>query len=171
MQIPKFYFLLLCLVLLSSCGARKRAGVSSSEKAKTSKIESSAENEQVVRIIENAKDFLGTRYRYGGASRKGMDCSGLIYTAFLMEEIPLPRTSRDLSLLGYRLNLDEVLAGDLLFFETNKNRKVINHVGLVVGVNSGIIHFIHSSTSRGVIISQLTQNYWREHFVMARRIL
>lgn len=171
MRIPKLFFLLLCLMLLSSCGARKRAGVSSSETIKDLRIESSAENPQISRIIDNAQNFLGTAYQYGGTTRKGMDCSGLIYTAFLMEDIALPRTSRDIALLGNRLDLGEVLEGDLLFFETNKNRRVINHMGLVVAVQNDVIHFIHSTTSRGVIISQLTQNYWREHFVMARRVL
>ena len=168
MRFQKLLFLLLCLVLLSSCGARKRVA---SERDEIRKTESSAENKQIARIIENAENFLGTKYKYGGTTRKGIDCSGLIYTAFLMEDIALPRTSRDISLLGNRLDLEEVLEGDLLFFETNKNRSVINHMGLVVAVQNNVIHFIHSTTSRGVIISQLTQNYWREHFVMARRIL
>ena len=99
-----------------------------------------------------------------------MDCSGLVYISFLKEDIPMPRTSRDLSLKGRRLYLKEVSPGDLLFFETNKKRRVINHVGLVVEVTDEI-RFIHSSTSRGVIISSLENNYWKSNFVMARRVL
>jgi len=76
-----------------------------------------------------------------------------------------------MSLEGERLSLGDVNIGDLLFFETSKNRKVINHVGLVVEIQPGHIWFIHSSTSKGVIISSLADNYWFEHFVMARRVI
>ena len=75
-----------------------------------------------------------------------------------------------MSLRGDRLNLDEVSIGDLLFFETNKKKKVINHVGLIVDLAEDAILFIHSTTSRGVIISSMNEDYWRDHFVMARRV-
>lgn len=123
------------------------------------------------KIVEFAREYEGTRYKYGGTDKRGMDCSGLVYISFLEEGIPLPRTSRDMSLLGQRLYLEEVSVGDLLFFETNKNRKVINHVGLVVEVNNNGIYFIHSSTSRGVIITSLSEAYWNNNFVMARRVI
>ena len=122
------------------------------------------------KVTENAKEFLGVRYKYGGTTKKGMDCSGLVYTSFQKENIPIPRTSRGMSLLGKRLFLKEVQIGDLLFFETNKNKKVINHVGLVINIAPDDVSFIHSTTSRGVIISSLNQEYWQSHFVMARRI-
>ena len=128
-------------------------------------------NQKVHKIVNTAKKFEGTRYKYGGTDKKGMDCSGLIYVSFLEEGISLPRTSRAMSLQGERLYLKEVSVGDLLFFETNKNRKVINHVGLVVKVASEGIYFIHSSTSRGVIISSLSEPYWQNNFVMARRVI
>lgn len=123
------------------------------------------------RIVEKALEFEGTRYKYGGTDEKGMDCSGLIYVSFLDQGISMPRTSRDMSLLGNRLFLKQVAAGDLLFFETSKNRKVINHVGLVVRVTPHEIFFIHSSSSRGVIISSLSEPYWSENFVMAKRVI
>lgn len=126
---------------------------------------------KIANIITTAKRFEGTRYKYGGTTKRGMDCSGLIYTAFIEEDISMPRTSRAMSLEGERLYIKEVEPGDLLFFETNKNKKVINHVGLVVDIYAQQIFFIHASTSSGVIISSLSENYWNEHFVMARRVL
>ena len=94
-----------------------------------------------------------------------------MYISFQENDIALPRTSRAMSLQGERLYLKDVTVGDLLFFETDKNRKVINHVGLVVDISQGDILFIHSTTSQGVIISKLSENYWNNTFVMARRII
>ena len=172
-------------LLLSSCGASRKR-ISNVEKTSRERTEIKTQREEIVEeieeergvgtrlaleISENAKTFLGTKYRYGGTTTEGMDCSGLIYTAFLEENIELPRISREMSLLGSRLYLREVGVGDLLFFETDKNRKVINHVGLVVETREEEIFFIHSSSSQGVIISSLKNPYWEEHFVMARRLL
>jgi len=134
-------------------------------------IEKSVEEKKASKITDGALKFEGTPYKYGGTSKKGMDCSGLVYTAFLEEDFSLPRSSRAMSLEGERLNLAEVGEGDLLFFETNKRRKVINHVGLVVGFNDEEILFIHSTTSRGVIVSNFSEAYWKNAFVMARRVL
>lgn len=167
----KFRLKLITLIIsglaLTSCGSSRSKVITQKTETSTS-IEPG--NKQVNNIISHALEFEGTRYKYGGTTKKGMDCSGLIYTSFLKEDIPMPRTSRDLSLKGRRLYLKEVSPGDLLFFETNKKRPVINHVGLVVEVDNDI-KFIHSSTSRGVIISSLEENYWKSNFVMARRVL
>lgn len=165
---------------LTSCGSsRSRVITTKKEQNKTEEVTqvydrnpaAEPENKMVFKVVHTAKKFEGTRYKYGGTDKKGMDCSGLIYRSFLEEGIPLPRTSRAMSLEGKRLYLKEVSVGDLLFFETNKNRKVINHVGLVVDVNDDGIYFIHSSTSRGVIISSLSESYWYNNFVMARRVI
>jgi cell wall-associated NlpC family hydrolase len=128
-------------------------------------------NRRVYKITENALRFKGTKYKYGGTTENGMDCSGLVFTSFLEENVELPRSSRGMSLEGERLSLEDVNIGDLLFFETNKKKKVINHVGLVVEIQPGHILFIHSSTSKGVIISSLADDYWFDHFVMARRVI
>jgi len=176
----KFSIILLIAALFTSCGSsRKRIITSKEEYRKTEEVspkykhDPNAEpvDKKAFKVVRTAKKFEGTRYKYGGTDKKGMDCSGLIYVSFLEEGIPLPRTSRDMSLQGDRLYLKEVSVGDLLFFETNKNRKVINHVGLVVEVNEDGIYFIHSSTSRGVIISSLSESYWYNNFVMARRVI
>ena len=180
MKSLKILLLLLFSLLLASCGAKKKAttdkpvevtNYSRPKNPETIVVKEEPEDDkQLFAVIETAIGFLGTDYKYGGATEKGMDCSGLIYTAFLQQDIALPRSSRDMSLLGKRLNLTEVGTGDLLFFETDKKKKVINHVGLVVELNEQKIYFIHSTTSRGVIISALDEGYWQEHFVMARRI-
>ena len=115
--------------------------------------------------------FKGTRYKFGGTTRKGMDCSGLVYVSFQSENISLPRVSRDMATQGRRIKLSQVDKGDLVFFKTSKNRKTINHVGLVVDAGRGNIKFIHSTSSRGVIISSLDERYWNDAFVEVRRII
>lgn len=182
MKALKLTFLILVFTL-TSCGTRKALIIPSEEKVEVQKqeyasipdfieIEDEAEiAREEYSVIDHALKFLGTKYKYGGTSPEGMDCSGLVYTAFLTQEISLPRSSRDMALLGEELPLDQVKTGDLLFFETDRRKKVINHVGLVVELEGDNIYFIHSSTSRGVIVSALNENYWRNHFVMARRIL
>ncbi|MEZ4792742.1 MAG: C40 family peptidase [Gelidibacter sp.] len=123
------------------------------------------------KIIDYAMTFDGVRYKYGGTTKKGMDCSGLVTTAFGSEGISLPRSSSDIALSGNWIDLKEVQKGDLLFFATNKKSRNINHVALVTYVNEGQVEFIHATTSAGVIVSSLADRYWYFAFVQARRVL
>ena len=155
--------------ILISCGSSKSTSSSKSTKVeKTSKGNFSKTSES---IVSYAKTFKGTRYKFGGTSKKGMDCSGLVYTSFLKEDISLPRVSRDMAKKGKRISNDKISKGDLVFFKTNKNKNVINHVGLVVESKRGNILFIHSTSSRGVIISSLDEKYWRNAFVEGRKVI
>lgn len=122
-------------------------------------------------VIEHAFTFEGTRYKFGGTTKEGMDCSGLVFTAFHHENVILPRISRDMAKKGTAVTLPEVTKGDLVFFITGSKKKTINHVGIVVEVKPKEILFIHTSTSQGVIISSLEENYWKNAFVEARRII
>ncbi|NER14789.1 NlpC/P60 family protein [Leptobacterium flavescens] len=133
--------------------------------------EDAEELEKADNIINTALAFRGTRYKYGGTTSKGMDCSGLIYVSFKEHSVPLQRTSYMMAKQGKQIKLKEVKKGDLLFFNTNKSRKRINHVGLVVTVDKQGIKFIHATTSRGVLISSLKEGYWNYAFIEARRIL
>ena len=72
---------------------------------------------------------------------------------------------------GRKIKLNDVKKGDLLFFRTNKKNSRINHVGLVVDIHKNDIRFIHSTTSRGVIVSSIKEGYWNYAFVEARRVL
>jgi len=145
------------LSVLVSCGGSKRA-VTTSTKAR--------------QIADYAKNYINTPYRYGGKTRQGMDCSGLIYQSFLHHKKLLPRTTKELSKYGRKIKLKHVRVGDLLFFKTSKKLfGDINHVGLVVKSNGHGIQFIHSTTSRGVIITSLQEQYWFDAFKLARRVL
>lgn len=121
-------------------------------------------------IIEFAKTFQGTRYKYGGTTKAGMDCSGLICTAFQRENISLPRASREMATQGVPVSLKNIEKGDLIFFKTS-SRNVISHVGLVVEANNNEVKFIHSTTQAGVIISSLDETYWKKAFAEVRRVI
>ncbi|MBG6133625.1 cell wall-associated NlpC family hydrolase [Aquimarina sp. EL_43] len=166
-------FYLLIIIALTSCGSSsKNKAVISSKNRTTAKVKTtrSPNSKKIKSIVSYAKTFGGTRYKFGGTTRKGMDCSGLVYTSFKKENIILPRTSKTMATQGKAISLKKVNVGDLLFFKTNKRKNVISHVGLVVETK-GVIKFIHASTSRGVIISSLDEKYWNKCFAGARRVL
>ena len=121
-------------------------------------------------LISKAAENIGTRYRSGGTSKEGFDCSGLMCSTFGSFDIKLPRTSREQSSVGTRINTSEAQKGDLIFFKTN-GRGQINHVGMVVEVCEGEIKFIHSSTSNGVIISSTKERYYEKNFSQINRVL
>ncbi|WP_406682910.1 C40 family peptidase [Seonamhaeicola sp. MEBiC1930] len=122
-------------------------------------------------IINFANQFKGVRYKWGGTTKSGMDCSGLVYESFRAYEVYLPRISRDMAKKGKKIKLKEVQKGDLLFFKTKNRRNAINHVGLIVDIINNDIKFIHATSSKGVIISGLNETYWNKAFVEARSIL
>jgi len=123
----------------------------------------------VEQLINAATDNLGARYRSGGSSPEGFDCSGFIFYTFSKFDIILPRSSNEMSNLGTVLNSNEIKKGDLIFFRTN-GRKVINHVGMVVEILEDEIKFIHSATSKGVIISSTKEPYYNRTFAQVNRV-
>ncbi len=164
--------ILLLTLFLASCGSSKKSTTYKKKTRTTKTVKTTSSTAGTAgKIIKYAKTFEGTRYKFGGTTKKGMDCSGLVYTSFAKENITLPRISRDMAEQGSRVSLLKVEEGDLVFFQTNKSKNVINHVGLVVYNKSGVLKFIHSTTSRGVIISDISEAYWNDAFVQARRIL
>lgn len=122
-------------------------------------------------ILERGMSLIGTRYRFGGTSEAGFDCSGFIGYLFREEAgMNLPRSTREM------INVDAPLVsrsklepGDLLFFATNGRRGRVSHAGIYLGDNQ----FIHSSSRRsgGVRIDSLGDSYWSKTFIEAKRAL
>lgn len=166
----KIYLLLFLSLCLTNCKSSKRT-VSKKEKTTSRKTITTSTSKEIKNIIAHAKSFEGTRYKYGGDSKRGMDCSGLVVTAFMKEDVKLPRTTADLSKTGDWIDVKAVKEGDLLFFATKKNSRKINHVGIVTKSRPGYVEFIHSTTSKGVIRSTLSERYWYLAYVQARRIM
>lgn len=124
----------------------------------------------VNQLIVNATENIGTRYRSGGTSKAGFDCSGLMICTFSNFDIKLPRSSIEQSRIGMKVGTDEAKKGDLIFFKTN-GRRQINHVGMVVEVVDGEIKFVHSSTHGGVMISSTKEPYYQRAFSQVNRVL
>lgn len=123
-------------------------------------------------IIDSASENLGIRYKTAGTTKNGFDCSGLVFATFSKHDISVPRTSYNQAKEGISLgkNLNEAKKGDLIFFKTN-GRSQINHVGIVTEVKDGEVLFIHTSTSKGVIISSTKEPYYQKTFTQLNRIL
>lgn len=114
-----------------------------------------------------AMRLLGTPYRYGGSSpEEGFDCSGLVqYSSKKTLGVNLPRRSVEQASMGSRLSLDEVQAGDLLFFNTSGEAN--SHVGIYLGQT----YFVHAPSSGGAVrVEDYRLDYWQKRFSDARRI-
>jgi len=118
-------------------------------------------------VIEYAKKFLGTPYRYASADPgKGFDCSGFVHFVFKNYDIDLPRGSREYQSLGRALKPEEFKVGDVLVFYGYRDSDHIGHVGIICEANGMKSRFIHSSSGKayGVTISELGSEMYTRRF-------
>ena len=127
-------------------------------------------DERIITLIDSAYSYIGPPYKWAGTSRSGMDCSGFVSTAFSAINVPLSRSSLEMSTQGRDIPLSQAEVGDLLFFKTNRKRNRISHVGIVVGVGDEV-KFIHASVSQGITVSTLSENYWQKAYAKTSRVL
>jgi cell wall-associated NlpC family hydrolase len=126
---------------------------------------------KAAQLVALAKTYLGVRYKYGGASPSGFDCSGFTYYVFKNSAgVTLPRTATGQYNSGYtKVSKANLQVGDLVFFSRTSGGSTIGHVGIYIGDGK----FIHSSspTSGGVIISALSESYYSARYYGAVRVL
>jgi probable lipoprotein NlpC len=124
-----------------------------------------SENERQ-QIIETAESYLETPYRHHGQDASGFDCSGFVYSIYLEAiNLRLPRSTKELYQCTRPININDARPGDLIFFSIKGNAQP-DHVGLVVDN----LDFIHSSKSKGVTISNLSDQYYHRKFLSARTL-
>lgn len=148
----RLWLVLLLAVAISGCAGRDIATYDTTDASTDLSIERAL-------ILANAKQALGTPYRFGGNTPQGLDCSGLVEMAYRAAGIPVPRTAeqqfRELP------QVDEARPGDLLFFGS---RRKATHVGIYQG-NRQMIHA--PGRGREVVSVPLDIAYWQERFLGA----
>ncbi len=154
---PYAFYLVALVLFLSSCGTRKYTVKPDTKGAKAAAAMSNLKSKPLYRFIT---DWTGVRYRFGGLDKGGIDCSGF---AYLLEKeiygVTLPRISRDQANVVRKKDIDNLKEGDLVFFSFGGND--VDHVG--VYLNNGF--FVHASTTRGVIVDDLTLPAYQKVFV------
>jgi probable lipoprotein NlpC len=115
-------------------------------------------------LLAQLSEWKGVPYQFGGLTKQGVDCSGFIYLTFAEEfGIRIPRTTQSQVLKGQVIDQADLVPGDLVFFMTGYNQR---HIGIYVGKKQ----FIHTSSSRGVMLSRLDNPYWQSAYWHSRRI-
>lgn len=116
-------------------------------------------------LLATAKQYIGTPYKFGGTSPKGFDCSGFVQFVFKQHSYNLPRGADSQFTVGKPVQRNRLQPGDLVFFTTYESGPSHNGIYLEKG------QFIHASSSRGVMISNLSEAYWKSRYLGARRVL
>ncbi len=121
--------------------------------------------QQGTEIIATAKEYMGVPYVFGGTTPSGFDCSGFLQYVFKKHGFLIPRLADEQYNLGYSAKISQLNVGDLVFFSTYMEGA--SHCGFYVGDEK----FLHTSSSRGVRIDSLNNDYWRPRFLGARKIV
>nr|WP_246386990.1 NlpC/P60 family protein [Litorivivens lipolytica] len=151
--------LFVLVLLLAACGSTPPQVAYEREPVGPSDV-----SEVELALYQQHREWRGTEYLHGGLSKAGVDCSGFVYLTYRDRlGVTLPRTTQFQSRVGQQISVAQLQPGDLVFFKTGGKTR---HVGIYVADN----RFLHASKSRGVILSDLANPYWREVFWHARRI-
>lgn len=164
-------------VMLSACSSTNTANMHSETHAVDSRDNfllqaSQDEFEEMVRnvdvksrLMDQYASWKGVRYRLGGSSKKGIDCSAFVQQTFREQfGLELPRSTSEQQEMGKSISRTKLRTGDLVLFRAGSTGR---HVGIYIGNNQ----FVHASTSSGVTISSMNEPYWNKRYNEARRVL
>lgn len=129
-----------------------------------------SEQQEREAIVAKAQSLLGTAYRYGNCSpEQGFDCSGFVYYVFQFFNFDVPRSSKAYATLP-KTCLQEAKVGDIIVFTGYKNRnKTPGHVGIISKIERNKLFFIHSSTYKGVIESELYGSHYKQRYLFVTK--
>ena len=151
----KQFIFLLVVIFFSSCISQKKL----------------SNQRKVSKVIGEARTYIGTPYKWGGNDKRGIDCSGLLVRSFESIGMKIPRTTSQQIDIGKKVSLKKSKEGDLVFFAFGKSRRKVTHVGILSNVyGQKDIDFIHASSSRGVIETQLIKDYYLKRIRQVKRI-
>ncbi len=158
--------------LIASCTTVDyRPPSSDGEKSTNRSSKNGASKDQRLRqeITQHAKKYVGVKYKYAGQSPKGFDCSGFTGYVFEKFDINLSRSAKGQATSGKKISLSKAQKGDLLFFKKHGN---VNHVALIVANTKDGIEVIHSTTSKGVMVQNVSKSsYWKPRIMFARDVM
>ena len=159
----RFVFLVLALLLITGCSTRSK----SSSIYKTIYSKKPKQEEIVYSDLDKLYPYHNrwhqTPYKYGGYGSKGIDCSAFVQRAYYdLFHIKIPRTTKQQVKAGKKVPLSHIRTSDLVFFKTGYNTR---HVGIYLQHGD----FIHASSSKGIIISNINDPYWKKRYWMTRR--
>lgn len=156
--------LILCVSLVVGCGSLEERNSGGYTPLSTFEKHDITSGHIKGKLYEQFQEWQGVRYRLGGLSKHGIDCSGFVYVTYKSRlGMKLPRTTKQQSKLGTEINKNNLKTGDLVFFKTGMFTK---HVGIYLEKNK----FLHASISQGVTISRLDNVYWKSSYWKSVRI-
>ena len=157
--------ILAMLLGLGVVSCSKKTSVSS----RTSTSKTSSVDKKRADVKSYALSLEGSRYKYGGETSKGFDCSGFTMHVLQKANVSLPHQSGLQSKEGSSVKLEHAQAGDLLFF---KKSGKINHVALILSSTKDGVTVVHSTSSKGVIVQNVSKSsYWKSKIAFARRVI
>ena len=162
---PFFCILIVVALILNSgsCTTKKMQPANASHVTQQARRSANADDREK-RIIDEYKQWQGTRHKMGGTGSRGIDCSGFVKEIYReVFNIDLPRTTKEQVKLGKPVSFKKLKPGDLVFF---KPPTYARHVGIFLSQSE----FVHASKNKGVTVSRIDAHYWRKYYWTARRI-
>lgn len=159
--------LVTCMLFFNSCQSKRGAVNDQKSYNEIEVIKIHVSNTRQA-LLDEAYTWIGTPYKYAAQNKNvGTDCSGMVMEVYRnVSDLKLPRNSAKQAEFCEKIKHSDILPGDLVFFATGKDPNRVSHVGIIIDNDN----FIHASSSKGVVVSKLSSNYYQRTFRMFGRV-